>query len=89
MCPVVREGEDCPDQPFRAQLDVTNLDGRTIAQSQSGEDGYFRIPLPPGDYILLPESLNKGAPPLAGPIEFSVVAGEWTKLTVNYDSGIR
>jgi hypothetical protein len=74
MCPVMQEGQACPNQPYRATLTVNSLKGEKIA-------------LEPGEYILHPESPN--AMPFAGEQIFSVGPGRLTPLTVTYDSGIR
>ena len=89
MCPVVREGQDCPDRPYQATLTILDRSGREVLQFQTDEQGNFRVPLAPGDYILRPEA-PKGVPyPVAGEQAFQVLAGEFTPLTVSYDSGIR
>jgi hypothetical protein len=87
MCPVVQEGQECPDQPYQATLTVLNRDGVQIAQFQTDAQGHFHIPLVPGEYVLHPESPN--GIPFAGDQSFTVATGSFTQLTVNYDSGIR
>ena len=89
VCPVMIEGQDCPDQPYQATLTVNSLEGRKIVQFQSDEEGNFNVPLPPGEYILHPET-PEGAPlPYAEEQRFTVLPGEFTRLIVQYDSGIR
>ena len=87
MCPVVQEGEDCPDQAYQATLSVLNRDGLLITQFQTDDQGRFNIPLVPGEYILHPESPN--GIPFAGDQPFTVETGRFTQITVHYDSGIR
>jgi hypothetical protein len=87
MCPVVREGEACPDQPYQAFLTVTSPKGERIVQIQTDEQGRFRIPLPAGEYVLHPESPN--AFPFADEQKIVVEEGKFTQVVVNYDSGIR
>ena len=87
MCPVVQEGQECPDQPYQATLTVLSPNGREIVQVQTDEQGRFKIPLAPGEYILHPESPD--VLPFASDQIFVVEAGRFTKLVVNYDSGIR
>ena len=87
MCPVVQPGQECPDQPYQATLTVKTPDGVQIAQFQTDADGHFNIPLVPGNYILHPESPN--GIPFAGDQSFVVETGNYTQITVNYDSGIR
>ena len=87
MCPVVQEGQECPDQPYQAALTVNNPNGGKIVQVQADAQGRFKIPLAPGDYILHPESPN--GIPSASEQSFRVEAGKFTRIVVNYDSGIR
>ncbi len=87
VCPVVQEGQECPDQPYQATLTVNNSNGREIVKIQTDEQGRFKIPLEPGEYILHPESPN--ALPFAVEQTFMVEAGRFTQVIVSYDSGIR
>jgi hypothetical protein len=87
MCPVVQEGQECPDQPYQATLTVNSLNGEKIVQVQADEQGGFKIPLMPGEYILHPESPN--GIPYASDQTIIVQAGRFTPIIVNYDSGIR
>ncbi len=87
MCPVVQQGQDCPDQPYQAMLTVTSQNGVQVAQVQSDDQGRFRASLVPGTYILHPESPN--GVPFAADQSFTVETGRYTQLTVHYDSGIR
>jgi len=87
MCPVVQQGQACPDQPYQATLTVKDLNGLQIAQFQTDEEGRFQIPLVPGEYILHPESPN--GIPLAGDQSLLVETGRYMRVTIHYDSGIR
>ena len=87
MCPVVQEGQECPDQPYQATLTVNSSEGSRIVQVQTDEQGRFKIPLMPGEYILHPETPN--GIPYASEQTFIVEAGAFTQILVNYDSGIR
>jgi hypothetical protein len=86
-CPVVREGEECADKPYQAELTVKDPAGREIVRFQTNEQGEFRVPLAPGEYVLYPES--PGRFPVAGDVPFTVRPGQFTRLIVTYDSGIR
>jgi len=89
ICPVVIEGQECPDQPYQATLTVRSPEGRKILQFQTDEEGNFKVPLAPGEYILHPET-PPGAPlPYADEQQFTVLPGEFTRIIVHYDSGIR
>ena len=87
MCPVTREGEECSDQPYQAVLTVNSPNGERIVQVQTEADGTFHIPLPPGEYVLHPESPN--VMPFAPDQSFTVPGAEFIHMIVNYDSGIR
>ncbi|HAV77600.1 MAG TPA: hypothetical protein DCX53_09640 [Anaerolineae bacterium] len=87
MCPVLREGEECPDQPYQADLTVTSQGGERIVQIRTEDNGKFSIPLPPGEYILHPESPN--ILPFASDQTVFVLENHFTEVIVKYDSGIR
>ena len=87
MCPVVQEGQECPDQPYQADLIITTTNGRVILRFRTDEDGAFHVPLAPGDYVLHPEPGNGIA--YAADQPFTVISGQFTELIVQYDSGIR
>ena len=87
MCPVVQEGQECPDQPYQADLFITSTGGRVIKRFRTESDGTFHIPLAPGEYLLHPESPN--VMPFAPDYSFSVLPGRFTEIIVTYDSGIR
>ena len=87
ICPVVQAGQDCADQPYQAVLTVNSPTGERVVQVQTDENGMFKIPLAPGEYILHPESPN--SLPFAGEQSVVVEAGRFTQVFVNYDSGIR
>jgi hypothetical protein len=87
MCPVVQQGQECPDQPYQATLTVMSRDGVQVTQFQTDAQGRFSVHLVPGDYILHPESPN--GLPFAVDQSFMVATGSYTQITVHYDSGIR
>jgi hypothetical protein len=86
-CPVMKIGQECPDEPYQAVLTVNSLGGERIVQVQTDEEGRFRIPLEAGEYILHPESPN--TLPHAEEQTVAVEDGKFTEVTVTYDSGIR
>lgn len=87
MCPVVQVGQECPDQPYQAVLTVNSPEGERIAQVQTDEEGRFKIPLLPGEYILHPESTD--VLPFASEQIIFVEEGKYIQVIVNYDSGVR
>ncbi len=88
-CPVVQEGVDCPDAPLVADLEVQNASGRVVARARSDAQGAYRIPLAPGVYTLVPLSPGEAGIPSASPLPLVVASGQWARLDITYDSGIR
>jgi hypothetical protein len=87
QCPVVSLHEPCPDLPYEATIDVRVRGGDSVARVRSDADGTFRIGLRPGAYTLRPES---GDPfPIATEQDVDVTAGEYSEVTVHFDTGIR
>jgi hypothetical protein len=89
QCPVVREGEECPDAPYEAFIGIRDAAGQAIASVASGADGRFRVELPPGTYTLV--ARPQTSTPIPGPVEMTVTveAAEFTEIVVSMDSGIR
>lgn len=87
-CPVVQEGEECPDTPFQTELIVTNLEGtRVIKEFSSDANGQFEVLLPVGDYLVR-SPIDVQLPYCdSGPLR--VAAGAMTEATVLCDTGIR
>lgn len=75
----------CGNIPYQATLIVTEPSGLVVANTASDANGLYRIQLPPGEYILIPES-NEFMP--ASQINFSVSAGELTYIPIIYHSMI-
>jgi hypothetical protein len=88
MCPVMRQDEPCPDHPFAATLIIRDSQGRELCAVSSGEDGHFLVGLPPGSYELQPLT-GPGGLPFAESQWVAVAPGQYTDITVSYDSGIR
>jgi hypothetical protein len=73
--------------PYAAQIVILDEEDHEVARVTSGADGRFEVPLPPGQYTVAPVP---GDPfPSAAPQDVTVVAGSFTEIEVNYDSGIR
>ena len=89
MCPVVQEGIPCPDQPLVATIRVRRPDGKLVATARSGKEGRFRIYLAPGRYRLVPLSPAAATLPYAAPIVARVRPHAFTRVAIQYDSGIR
>jgi len=87
VCPVVQVNNPCPDKPYQASLSVLDTNRKKIVNFQTDANGYFHEALEPGVYMLHPES--PGMLPVATEQTFSVLLGQFTRLTITYDSGIR
>ena len=89
QCPVQIAGSPCPDAPVATEIVVTDrAAGAVLGVARSGEDGRFRIILPPGDYTLLAGSSNKPYP-RGIPTDVSVGPGEMIEVELQVDTGIR
>ena len=82
-----RSDSPCLDKPYQATLIVLNQNGTEVKRFDTNADGLFRVELPPGAYTLVPQS--PGRLPRAGTQTVEVVSGQFTSVTVTYDSGIR
>jgi hypothetical protein len=90
ICPPTQQGQVCPDKPYAATLTLqVRSNDREPLMVRSGEDGRFRINLAPGEYALTPISPNPGTPPYAAPQLVRIEPGQFTHVTIEYDSGIR
>jgi hypothetical protein len=88
QCPVVREGQSCPDLPYAATLELRQA-GRLIVRFQSDVQGQFRVAVQPGSYSLEPQSPVGQFLPAAGPRTVTVLEEKFSSVRVMYDSGIR
>jgi hypothetical protein len=88
LCPVMRVDDPCPDQPFAATLIIRDSQGRELCAVSSGEDGHFLVGLLPGSYEVIPLT-GPGRLPAAASQWVTVAPGQFTDVTVSYDSGIR
>jgi len=85
--PVQREGES-GSRPY-AGVFVVHPRGseRKVAEIHTAEDGRFRLPLAPGDYTI--ELRGSSTPPSMAPVDVTVRRGEYTRVELAVDSGIR
>ena len=87
MCPVAREGEECPDAPYQAAFSVFDASGREVSTFESDEEGYFKVDLAPGTYTVQAEP-TRGITH-AEPQEVIIEEGGYTSVEMLFDSGIR
>jgi hypothetical protein len=92
QCPVERPGEPCDDEPA-AGVTVTVSEqqpgeayggGPGVATAVTDDDGRFRIPLVPGDYVVTAEAGMS-----CEFLDAHVSAGTFTEVPVPCDTGIR
>ncbi|MFN2477730.1 MAG: hypothetical protein ABR615_00940 [Pseudonocardiaceae bacterium] len=91
-CLVLPDREHCRERPIPAHLVVTRPNSiEAVARSDSGPDGRFRIPLPPGIYLLEPTNVTGTPLPIARPptVKVEVHNRDFVDITVRFDSGIR
>lgn len=86
-CPVQTRDVPCTT-PYVAVLVILDTNDGEVARVSSAEDGRFEVLLPPGEYTIAPAP---GGDPLpsAPPQAVTVVAGTFTEVEINYDTGIR
>jgi hypothetical protein len=90
QCPVEQAGSPCPDKPVAAEVQVFSAGSdELVTSSDSGENGRFRIDLEPGSYELLPVVSESGGLPFGSRTHVTVEAGEYRRVTLSLDSGIR
>jgi hypothetical protein len=90
QCPVEIAGSPCPDAPFAATITVLQAGGDPVLHVATGDDGRFRIPLPPGTYTIEAEPLPPGGIARMLPVRpVTVRPDAYSAVAVSFDSGIR
>lgn len=80
----------CPRVPLPARLRFVQLDhSAPDVDIRTEEDGTFTVELAPGHYEVIPENLTGAPYPQANPMTVTVRKGEFTVITVMFDSGVR
>jgi hypothetical protein len=74
---------------FSATLAIYDSNVKQIKTVETKGDGSFTIPLKPGTYLINPQPPEKGKFPMAADFKVVVKQGEWTELTIYYDTGER
>jgi len=90
QCPVVREGEECPDKPYKTSVSIyrgIDVSTRPFLTIQSDADGAFVADLPPGEYTLF---AGGGRPfPACAQSTVTVAPGGFISIVLSCDTGIR
>lgn len=87
MCPVERPGVPCPDKPYQGQIAVLDSNRNPVTKFETDAQGNFKIGLKPGTYFLVSASPN--GYPFAQEQAVTVTAGLFTRVSLQFDSGIR
>ena len=82
--PETGESNACGNIPVETKLTITDPSGLVVAEGKSTKDGFYRIGLPPGEYVLIPESSALRH----DPVKFTVQAGQLTYILIIYPSMI-
>jgi hypothetical protein len=88
-CPVARPGDaKCKDQPYETTMIIKTADGKRVTELRSDSNGDFRVPLRPGSYRL---EVPEGGPryPRTSPQQITVKRGQYTRVTIRFDTGMR
>ncbi len=86
-CPETPTNSICPPRPYQSKIIVANQADEMVAEITSDANGHFYRALKPGIYKLKPQSLRSR--PIAAEQVIKIVKHVVTKVTINYDSGIR
>ncbi|HKO32107.1 MAG TPA: carboxypeptidase-like regulatory domain-containing protein, partial [Candidatus Limnocylindria bacterium] len=90
-CPAVTDPPQsgCGDRSVAgAKLVIVDEAGNEVSTATTGDDGRFRLDLPPGTYEVQPQPVD-GLMGTAPPVSVTVVMGQLAEVTVSYDTGIR
>ncbi len=89
--PHIRLNDPTPNvAPFKSTLIILTAKGdREVTRLETGSDGRFRIALPPGEYIVRPVGGQGKMGPRASEEIVTVRAGQFMKVRINFDSGMR
>jgi len=81
-------GRGVVDQaPYQARISVLDSARREVAAVESDAAGHFRLALPPGSYVLRPQSPARY--PRASEQRVVVRPHKLTRVEIVYDSGMR
>lgn len=88
-CPVERAGESpCVRAVAGATIVALDSAGHEIDRVVSDTSGSYFLPLPPGNYEVVPQAVQ-GLMRVAPPAPVDVTSGAPTELNLEYDTGIR
>jgi hypothetical protein len=86
----IRQGQGPSVQPFKTTLIISTAgEQREVARLETGSDGRFRIALPPGEYLVGPPPAQGRFLPRGSEELVKVLPGQFARVTINFDSGMR
>jgi hypothetical protein len=89
-CPVMTENDPkCADKPFVAPFGLRDSSGQTVLRFASDAQGHFKVSARPGTYTLVPLTPGGAMLPRASARDVTLQDSVTTRVTVQYDSGIR
>ncbi len=89
-CPVLENSSTCPQVPLQTRIIAVRAGSiEQVAVNDTRADGTFSIELAPGSYELRGADPAGAALPVAVPVPVVVRSGEFTSVTVVFDSGVR
>lgn len=83
------EATRCADQPYQATFEVLAEKGSVVTTFQTDDQGRFEVALSPGTYTLVPQTNPNAVLPRASIQTVTVTEGQFTQITINFDTGIR
>lgn len=86
MCPVVQEGQSCPDMPTSGTVRLVDTSGDEAARTEADDEGRFELAVPAGTYRLeadVEEAMS------CSPIDLSIAANQSLEVDITCDTGIR
>ncbi len=89
-CPVMIQGQPCPEQPVQATVTVYDQSGNKVTEFRSDDQGRFTVNLAPGTYTLRPQRGDgQGIGNMGKEQAVTVVKGQFITVQLTIDSGIR
>ena len=86
-CPVETPSSPCPPGVWTGSVRATATGGR-VYETQTDDQGHYRLPLPDGTYEVTPV-IDGGGPPSASPVSVTVTGAAMQTLDLLVDTGIR
>lgn len=87
-CPLLEGTQTCPRDPLVAEVSAYR-GGRLVSSTQSDSRGDFRLVLEPGRYELRGGAVDGAPVPTMMPVMVVVEAGDFTRIRLEFDSGVR